>query len=54
MAGDVVIKFQGHPVNDFDQLTAQIANCQAGDTVVIQIRRGGETLDKHVTLGEWK
>ncbi len=54
MAGDVVIKFQGHAVNDFDQLTAQIANCQAGDTVVIQIRRGGETLDKHVTLGEWK
>jgi membrane-associated protease RseP (regulator of RpoE activity) len=54
MAGDVVLKFQGHPVADFDQLTVQIANCRAGDNVIVQVRRGEETLDKPVTLGEWR
>jgi hypothetical protein len=52
--GDVVVKFQGEAINDFTTLTNRIGACQAGDKVTIEVDRGGQTLDKQVTLGDWK
>lgn len=52
--GDVIVKFQEHPITDFDDLTAQIATCEAGDKVMIELHRGEETLRKEVTLGQWQ
>jgi S1-C subfamily serine protease len=54
LADDVILKFQGHPVNDFAGLTAEIGACEAGDKVTIEVSRAGDTLKKEVTLGAWK
>jgi len=58
-AGDTVTAFQGHPINDFETLTAEISKCHGGDKVTIEVSRPDGTnnpvpLKKEVTLGEWK
>ena len=50
---DVIIKFRDRQVTDFAGLTAEIAACEAGDKVTLEISRGNDTLKKEVTLGAW-
>jgi hypothetical protein len=51
---DLIYEYEGTKVTDFEQLTALIANNEAGDTVTIKIKRRGRELAKQITLGEWE
>jgi hypothetical protein len=51
---DVICEYEGKPVNDFEQLTAMIAENRAGDKVTVKVLRNGEKLEKQITLGEWE
>ncbi|HEX3998799.1 MAG TPA: PDZ domain-containing protein [Pirellulales bacterium] len=53
MPEDVILKFQGRPVNDFATLTKEIGSCDAGDKVKLEISRDNQTIEKEVTLGAW-
>ena len=49
--GDLVIAIDGRPVKTFDQLLSYLITHKApGDTVVLTILRGEETLDITITL----
>jgi len=51
--GDIIIAFDGKPVNTFDDLLALLtSNKSPGDTVVLTILRDGQQLDVTVTLGK--
>lgn len=52
--GDVVMKYDGQPVQGFDGLTAFIAKRKPGDKAKLEILRNGETLVREVTFGGWK
>ncbi len=52
--GDTILRIQSRAVVDFDTLTAEIHNHQPGEKVKIELRRGGDSLSKEVTLGQWK
>ncbi len=51
--GDIIAKYAGKKVTDFQSLTSLIAENDVGDTVKIEILRGDGTLNKEVTFGEW-
>ncbi len=51
--GDVVVRFAGEPVADFEALTMTIAKFKARDTVVFEILRDDGPHKIEVTLGEW-
>ncbi len=53
-ADDIIVKFAGHEVGNFKALTSLIGDSDPGDKVVIELRRGGESLTKEVKLGSWK
>jgi S1-C subfamily serine protease len=50
--GDVIVKVEGKPVNDFESLVNILANHKPGDKLSVQVRRGGKEEDLSVTLGE--
>jgi 2-alkenal reductase len=51
--GDLIIAFDGKPVNTFDQLLSYLITTKSpGDTVVLTILRNSEQVDLTVTLGE--
>ena len=52
--GDVIVKYEGHPVRDFPSLVRLISQNNPGDTVTVQILRDSDTLLKQVTFGEWE
>lgn len=52
--GDVITKFDGKQIEDFDSLTKLIATKSGGEAVDIEVRRGGETIKRNVKLGHWK
>ena len=51
-AEDLVIAMDGKPVKDGDDLVARIADTPVGNTVTLTIDRGGQKLDKKVTIGD--
>ena len=51
--GDVIVKYDGHEVNDFPSLMSLIAKNDAGESVVVLVRRDGELHLKEVTFGYW-
>lgn len=53
-AGDVILKFAGTPVEDFDQLVELIGKKAPGDKVDVVIRRNGQEMTIPVVLGTWK
>ena len=53
LSGDIILKFQNRPVNEFQVLTAEIGACEPGDKITLEISRGSETLQKEATLGAW-
>jgi putative serine protease PepD len=50
-AGDVIVGFDGQPVDDATSLIVDIRSKQPGDEVAISVRRGGSTQDLTITLG---
>lgn len=51
--GDVIIGIDGLPVANFNQLLSYlITNKSPGDTVILTVLRGGQSLEIPVTLGE--
>jgi serine protease Do len=49
-AQDVIRKIDGHPVKDNQDLLAMIASRKPGETVKLEVLRGGETFKLDVTL----
>jgi S1-C subfamily serine protease len=50
--GDVIVAIDGHPVPTFGAMAAHVLGRRVGDTVTVQLLRGGETLVLTVVLGE--
>ena len=51
--GDLIIAFDGKPVNTFDQLLSYLITSKSpGDTAVLTVVREGQHMDITVTLGE--
>jgi S1-C subfamily serine protease len=50
--GDVVTAVQGHPVHAESDLAKALLDFEPGDTVTLDVRRGGERRQVRVTLGE--
>jgi 2-alkenal reductase len=51
--GDLIIGFDGKPVDSFDQMISYLITTKSpGDTVVLTVLRNDETLEIIVTLGE--
>jgi len=51
--GDIIVTIDGHPVPDFDRLTARIAQHQPGDKVDLEIIRNKERMKVTPILGTW-
>jgi hypothetical protein len=51
---DIIVKYNGQPVADFEGLTALIAQHAPGETVEVEILRGAGTMKKKITLGHWE
>jgi S1-C subfamily serine protease len=52
IAGDIIVAVDGKPVHNRDDLYTQLEKHAIGDKVTLTIRRGGETQDVDVTLGQ--
>ncbi len=51
--GDVIVRYRGHDVADFESLRDLIQHDAAGEKVEIEFLRGREKLSRTVELGEW-
>ncbi len=51
--GDVIRRFNGEDVENFQDLTKKIGACRPGDEVSIEVLRNGETKKFTATLGQW-
>jgi len=52
MLGDIVISLDGQAVRHMDDLMAALSGDRVGASVPVQVVRGGQTQDAHVTIGE--
>jgi hypothetical protein len=52
--GDLIEKYEGQPVQNFEELTAAIARNGPGEVVSLEVVRGDETLTKQLKLGDWE
>jgi hypothetical protein len=52
--GDAIRKIDGKTIADFAQLTTEVGKHRAGDEIVVELQRGGETLELKVKLGRWE
>lgn len=50
--GDVILEFNGTPVNDFLVLLKEISKHNVGDTVTLKVVRDGQQMEVQVKLGE--
>jgi S1-C subfamily serine protease len=50
--GDVIVAFRGARVKSFDHLRRLIFGCGVGEKVKLEVKRGEETLELEVVLGE--
>ena len=50
--GDVIIDFDGEPINETADLQANVVATRPGTTVPITVMRGGERLTLDITIGE--
>ena len=51
---DIIVMYDGEPVQNFDVLRKLIGKNSPGDRVPIKVLRGAETIDTKVVLGEWQ
>jgi putative serine protease PepD len=49
-AGDIIVEFDGRPVNDPDNLVVAIRAKNVGDRVTMKVRRGSQTITVTMTL----
>ncbi len=52
--GDVILRFDGQPVPDFDTLAKLVQTKKPGDTVLVELRRNEELIQLKVTLAQRK
>ncbi|MDX6519454.1 MAG: 2-alkenal reductase [Gaiellales bacterium] len=50
LGGDVITKIDGHAISTFDDLSGAITGHKPGDTIQLEIVRGGKTMTVSVTL----
>ncbi len=50
--GDVIVKFNGQPVKDFDELATAVRKKKPGDKVTLEILRGEKTIQKTAVLAK--
>ena len=50
--GDVIVKFNGEPVPDFDALVELVGKTRPGQMVVVELRRNGQTIQLKLTVGK--
>jgi len=50
--GDILIEFDGAPIQNLYDFTYALRARKPGDTVVVKVLRGGETISAKVTLGQ--
>ena len=53
-SGDEVLKVDGQPIENFEEMTGLISSKKGGEQIQMEIRRYDKTLVKDVTLGSWK
>jgi len=51
-AGDIIVRFDGHEVEDVDGLRFQVAKTRPGSTVEVELFRDGESEIREVRVGE--
>jgi S1-C subfamily serine protease len=52
MGGDVITKVNGRPITRDNDFSKQITRYRAGDTITLEVYRGGQRREARVTLGE--
>ena len=52
VGGDILLSFQGKPINSVPELAAQIDHLKAGDKVTFTVLRGGQEIEVPVVLRE--
>ena len=50
--GDIIVEMGGVKIENFNDLRGEILKRKIGETVKIKVRRGEETLDFELPLGE--
>ncbi|MPY73939.1 MAG: Do family serine endopeptidase [Alphaproteobacteria bacterium] len=50
--GDVILRYDGHPIETMRTLPRQVANTTIGKTVDVTVWRDGRNVDRDVTIGE--
>jgi len=50
--GDVIVGMNGQPISDFQDLRLRVSQSAPGDTVKLDLYRGGQKKQMNVTLGE--
>ena len=53
-AEDILRKFGGEEIKDFDDFTVKLKKKKAGDKVTLEVQRGDKTVVLEVVLGKWK
>jgi serine protease Do len=51
-ANDVVLRFAGQKIGDFDSLRSQVAKRRPGEEVTVEIQRGDSTVSLKLTVGK--
>ena len=51
---DIIVEYDGQPVQNFEQLRQFIGKNAPGDRVQVKVRRGGKSIEAEVELGEWQ
>jgi S1-C subfamily serine protease len=54
MVGDILVAMAGKPVNDPDELLTMLVGATVGQPAVLQVLRGGESLEIQIEIGERK
>jgi serine protease Do len=52
MAGDVILKFDGRPVGDTDDLSIVLRNKKPGEEVKVEVQRGDDKMTLKLTIGK--
>jgi serine protease Do len=50
-AGDIVLKFDGQPVQNFDELKSAVESVTPGEQVTVEIQRDGKRLSLRLIVG---
>lgn len=53
-SGDVIIEFNGKPINEMSQLPWLVGNTKPGSSVPMEIIRNGRKETLNITVGNWK